>query len=66
MDLKSNSISHHHYFNDEFDAQKETPFIQRNPFLLPWVGTFILQVEATQVFEKALNRKLSLQCLPRS
>ena len=35
MDHKSNSISHHHYFNDELDAQKETPFIQRNPFLLP-------------------------------
>ena len=51
MDHKSNSISHRHYFNDELDAQRETPFIQRNPFLLPWVGTFILQVEATQVFE---------------
>ena len=35
MDHKSNSISHHHYFNDELDAQRETPFIQRNPFLLP-------------------------------
>lgn len=34
MDHKSNSVSRH-YFNDELDAQRQTPFIQRNPSLLP-------------------------------